>query len=143
MPPTVLMPESRRMANRLLDVLQRHPVAPGASATDPPFAGPRGTDAGAALVERAKGAVMMNYGVDSHQASAVLLGWARTSRTSVPTIAHTLLRGICEGNPRTELRQRTLTRWLEAQLRDGDPDRAQLPTTPVRHGPATMTPRSG
>lgn len=141
--PTELTPEARRTANRLLDVLQRRPVTAGATAPDPPIPGPRGADVGAALVERAKGAVMLHYGVDSHQASAVLLGWARMSHTSVPTIAHTLLRGICEGNPQTELRQRALTRWLETQLRDGDLERAQLPTAPVLRGPATKTPRSG
>lgn len=141
--PTDPTPEARRTANRLLDVLQRRPAAVRSSATDPSALGPRGTDAGAALIERAKGAVMLHYGVDSHQASAVLLGWARMSHTSVPTIAHTLLRGICEGNPQTELRQRALTRWLEMQLRDGDLERTQRPTAPVLRGPATMTPRSG
>ncbi|MDO9496775.1 MAG: ANTAR domain-containing protein [Nocardioides sp.] len=80
--------------------------------TDPRF------EANPALVEQARGALMLHYGIDSHQALAVLIGWARTSRTHVPTIAHTLLSGICEGNPQTEVRQPTLMRWIEAQLRD-------------------------
>lgn len=85
-----------------------------------------------ALIEQAKGALMLHFGVDSHQAFAVLLGWARESHTPVAVIAHTLMRGICEGNPHTEARQRALVRWLEAQLRDSAPDRALLSTAPAR-----------
>jgi hypothetical protein len=59
----------------------------------------------------------------------VLIGWARTSHTPVATIAQTLLRGICEGNPQTDIRQRALVRWLELQLRDSDPDHEQLRPT--------------
>jgi ANTAR domain len=97
---------------------------------------PAGGTAARALIEQAKGALMLHYGIDSHQAFAVLIGWARISRTPVPTIANTLLRGICEGNPQTERRQRALVRWLEAQLRDADPGRAQLGpgAGPVRTG---------
>ena len=47
------------------------------------------------------------------------------------TIAHALLHGVCEGNPQTENRQGPLIRWLEDQLRHGDPDLARLPTAPV------------
>jgi ANTAR domain len=85
-----------------------------------------------ALIEQAKGALMLRYGVDSHQAFAVLVRWARVTRAPVRTIAHALLHGICEGSSQTEVRQRPLIRWLEAQLRAGDPDLAPLPPTPVR-----------
>lgn len=85
-----------------------------------------------ALIEQAKGALMLHFGVDSHQAFAVLLGWARTSHTPVATIAHTLLRGICEGNPQTEVQEWTLMRWLEAELRKGAPDPGPLRTVPPR-----------
>lgn len=98
--------------------------------TDPFDLEPCETDANPVLIEQAKGALMLHYGVDSHQAFAVLLGWARSSGTPVTTIAHTLLRGICEGSPQTEVRQRALMRWLEAQLRAGDPGHAQLRTDP-------------
>jgi len=131
-------PDARRTANRLLDVLQRERMADGA-ATDSSVLGQCEIDANPALIEQAKGALMLHYGVDSHQAFAVLVGWARMSHTPVPTIAHTLLRGICEGSPQTEVRQRPLMRWLEAQLRDDDPGHAQLRTAPgagpVRTGP--------
>lgn len=124
--PRLLTPDGRRAANPLLDVLQRERVAEGAAGTDGSLPAFCGVDASPALIEQAKGALMLHYGVDSHQAFAVLVGWARRSRTPVTTIAHTLLRGICEGGPQTEVRQRPLLRWLEAQLRDSDPYQAQL-----------------
>ena len=67
-----------------------------AAATDQPDVGPSELHATLALIERAKGALMLRYGVDSHQAFA-------------------LLGGICEGNPQIEIRQRALLRWLESQ----------------------------
>ena len=81
-------------------------------------------------MERAKGALMLRYGIDSHQAFAVMVRWARVTRTPVTVIAQTLMRGICEGNPETELRQRSLVRWLEEQLRNGDPELARPRTAP-------------
>lgn len=51
--------------------------------------------------------------------------WARMSRTPVVTIAQTLSRGICEGNPQTGVRQRVLVRWL-LQLRDSAPGPGHL-----------------
>lgn len=143
MPPAPLLtPDARRNANHLLDVLQRQRVADRPAATKPSVLGPCGVDARPALIERAKGALMLHYGIDSHQAFGVLVGWARMSRTPVATIAHTLLRGICEGSPQTEVRQRALVRWLEAQLRNSDPGHGQLRTAPARHEPAHEPPRS-
>jgi hypothetical protein len=139
----LLIPEAHPTANHQLEVLQRERIADRAAATDPSDLEPCETDINRALVEQAKGALMLHYGVDSHRAFAVLLGWARTSSAPVTTIAHTLLRGICEGNPQTEVRQRALMRWLEAQLRAGDPGHAQPRTAPPRGGPAQESPRSG
>ena len=113
--PLPLTPDARRAANRLLEALQRG--RDGAAAPDQCVPGSRATDARTALIEQAKGALMLRYGIDSHQAFAVLVRWAQATHTPVRTVAHTLLHGICEGNPQTEVRQRALTRWLEAQLR--------------------------
>src|SRR6478735_3203466 len=110
-----ITPDAQRTANRLLEALQR--VRDVAAAPDPCIPGPRAIDARTALIEQAKGALMLRYGVDSHQAFAVLVRWAQVTHTPVRTVAHTLLHGICEGNPQTEIRHRALTRWLEAQLR--------------------------
>ena len=82
--PLLLTPDARRTANRLLDVLQRERIADGAAVTQPSVLGPGGIDAHSELIERAKGALMLHYGIDSHQAFAVLIGWARTSRAPVP-----------------------------------------------------------
>lgn len=139
--PLLLTPGARRTSSRLPDALLWERISDLAAATEPAL-GPCEVDAEAALIEQAKGALMLHYGVDSQQALAVLVGWSRISRTPVPAIAHTLLRGICEGTPQTEVRQRTLTRWLQAQLRDGDPGRARHRRD--RPGePAHQTPRSG
>lgn len=110
-----------RASDSLLEALRRWREI-DRSATEPVVAGLRVIDANRAVVERAKGALMLRYGIDSHQAFALLVRWARATRTPVTTIAQTLLCGICEGNPHTERRQRSLVRWLEVQLRNGDPD---------------------
>lgn len=123
--PQNVTPDARRTANRLVDELERERIARRA-APDSSALGSWEFDVKPAHIEQAKGALMLHFGVNSHQAFAVLLGWARTSQTSVAVIVHTLLRGVCEGNPQTEMRQRALVRWLEVQLSDDGPDDAQL-----------------
>ena len=137
--PDFLTPDARRSANRLLELLQRERIA---AATDQPDVGPSEIHATLALIEQAKGALMLRYGVDSHQAFAVLVGWSRMSHTPLTTIAHTLLRGICEGNPQIEIRQRALLRWLESQLRERDPAHAQRRAAPAHGEQAHESPRS-
>ena len=131
----------RRSAIRLVEVLQREPVAEGFSSTDSFFPEPCEVDANPALLDQAKGALMLHFGVDSHQAFAVLLSWAQISGAPVPTVAHTLMHGICEGNPQTEVRHGPLMRWLEAQLRNGHADHAPHRTTAQRCEPTHRTPR--
>jgi hypothetical protein len=88
------------------------------------------------VIEHAKGALMLRYGIDSHQAFAVLLSWARATQTPVQTVAHTLVHGICEGSPQTELCQGPLMRWLESRLRLNDPcpEESPAPSTWSRAG---------
>lgn len=137
--PLLESPDLRHADNRLLETLQRRRD----EATDrAPYHPGHRVDAATALVEQAKGALMLRYGVDSYQALALLVRWARVTHTPVTTIAHLLLRGICEGNPQAEVRHRTLIRWLEAQLRDGHPDLAPPTTTPVRPRRTHETPPS-
>ena len=81
------------------------------------------------VVEQAKGALAFRYGIDSHQAFALMVRWSRTVHAPVHVIAHTLIHGICEGDSQTERQQRPLMRWLEQQLRDNDPE----PTQTERH----------
>ena len=108
----------------LLEKLLRSRAADAAAAPEPFAPGLRALDAGCTVVEQAKGALMLHYGIDSFQAFAVLVRWARLTRTPLRTIAQTFLHGICEGNPQTEARQRPLIRWLEDQLRLGVPELA-------------------
>lgn len=68
-------------------------------------------------VEHAKGALMLRYGINSHQAFAVLVRWARESGTDVGEIAHILMHGICQGHVAVEVREGHLVRWVEEQLR--------------------------
>ncbi len=137
--PRQLTPDAPRPTDDLVDELQRERLARRAADPDPDPSGLglRELAVNPALIEQAKGALMLHFGVDSHQALGVLLGWARTSHTPVVVIAHTLLRGICEGNPHTEVRQPALVRWLEAQLRDDAPDHPQLRTASARWGAGT------
>lgn len=121
--------ESQPADDRLLDALRRG--REDAAAPESSVPGRRAVEANIALIEQSKGALMLRYGVDSHQAFAVLVRWARVTRTPLHTIAHALLHGICEGNPQTQFQQRPLIGWLEVQLRDGDPDLAILPATSV------------
>ena len=87
----------------------------------------RAIEAHRALIEQAKGALMMRYGLDSYQAFAVLVRWARITHTPVHTIAGTLVRGICEGNPETGRQHVALMRWMQDRLRDHEPDVAGPP----------------
>lgn len=111
-----------RASENLLQALRRRRTADRSAAARSPSPGLRLIDANRGVVEQAKGALMLRFGIDSHQAFAVLVRWSRVTRTSVPTLSQTLLHGICEGNPETEIRQRSLVRWLEDQLRNGDLD---------------------
>ncbi len=129
--PRQLTPDPPRPTNDLVDELQRERLARRAADPDPSGLGLRELAANPALIEQAKGALMLHFGVDSHQAFAVLLGWARTTHTPVVVVAHTLMRGICEGNPHTEVRQPALVQWLEAQLGDGAPGHAPVRTRPA------------
>ena len=45
-------------------------------------------EADRAVVEQAKGALMLRYGLNSHEALALLPAWSREMGTSVHAIAH-------------------------------------------------------
>lgn len=68
------------------------PLAPARLAPEPCR-----TEAGAVLVGQAEGALTLRIGADSHQTPAVLVGWARSSRTPLPTVDHAPMRGIGAG----------------------------------------------
>lgn len=122
--------DARRASDRLVRALRRWREAER-DAPAPLAPGLRAIDANRPVIEQAKGVLMLHYGIDSVQAFAVMVRWSRASRTPVQTIADVLLHGICEGNPRTQVQQRPLIRWLEEQLHHGDPDLARVPMAPT------------
>lgn len=81
----------------------------------------RAIHANRATIERARGALMRRYGMDSFQAFSLMVRWARLTRTPVHTLARTLVQGVGEADPQPERRHRPLVRWLERQLRHADP----------------------
>ena len=92
--------------------------------------GPQPTGDRRLVIEHAKGALMLRYGIDSHQAFAVLLRWARATQTPVQTVAHTLVHGICEGSPADRAAPGS------ADALDGVPAPAQRPRPDESSGPA-------
>jgi hypothetical protein len=81
----------------------------------------RAIDANRALIEQAKGALMLRYGMDHFQAFALLVRWSRLTHTPVQSLAETLVHGLGEANTFTDVRHRPLIRWLEDQLSQTDP----------------------
>lgn len=89
----------------------------------------RAIDVRRAVVEQAKGALMLHYGIDSHQAFAVLVRWSAATNTAVPVLADVLVSGVYQGSQKAEEQHQSLVRWLEEQLRRGDPDPGAPPLT--------------
>lgn len=73
-----------------------------------------------AVVEQAKGALMLRYGVSSGASLAALSRWADEARVTVPDVAHVLVTGICQGHVTPQ--NRVTVRWLEQRLREGITD---------------------
>ncbi len=70
-----------------------------------------------AVVEQAKGAIMLRYGVGSYESLAAMARWAREAHVTLPDVAHVLVTGICQGRVTPETRG--MVRWLEQRLRAG------------------------
>ena len=96
----------------------------------------RAIDANRATIERAKGALMLRYGMDTFQAFSLMVRWARQTRTPVHTLAKTLVQGVGEADPQSERRHRPLTRWLEGQFLHAEP-RASWNQRPEGSRPCT------
>lgn len=74
-------------------------------------------DSGSAVVEQAKGAIMLRYGVTSYESLAAMARWAREAHVSIEDVAHAMVKGICQGRVTPETKG--LVRWLEQRLRAG------------------------
>ena len=68
------------------------------------------------LVERAKGALMLQFGIGSHQAFALLLRWSRQHDLPVTDLARVLVLGVVDEDPATLVRNAALVHWLEERL---------------------------
>ena len=74
-----------------------------------------------AVVEQAKGVLMLRYGIGSYEALAVLGGWARASDYPLIDVARALTHGVCQGRWNSTVSETWLVRWLEQRLRDDVP----------------------
>jgi len=70
-----------------------------------------------AIVEQAKGVLMLRYGIGSYEALAVLGRWSQERGASLHELARALTHGVCQGHCGPGAEQTALVRWLEAQLR--------------------------
>lgn len=75
-------------------------------------------DGQVAVLEQAKGALMLRFGIGSYPAFALLVRWAHVNNTSPQVVAQTLLRGICQGEKMHEPRRQALVDWLGQQMQD-------------------------
>ena len=71
-----------------------------------------------AVVDQAKGVLMLRYGVGSYESLATLARWSRDVEVSIVEIARTLTRGVCQGWVPADEHGRWLVRWLEQRLRE-------------------------
>lgn len=68
-----------------------------------------------AVVEQAKGVLMLRYGVSSYEALAALAQWSRIAQVSLTELSRALVTGVCQGH--LTAGEGGLVRWLEHQLR--------------------------
>jgi hypothetical protein len=65
-------------------------------------------------VDRAKGAIMLRYGVNSHVAMAMITRWARDTHLSVAVVARALVEGAVRSG-RLPHDQHQIGEWLRAR----------------------------
>lgn len=71
-----------------------------------------------AVVEQAKGVLMLRYGIGSYEALAILGRWAQESGFAIPDVARAITHGVCQGHSGSAPYETGLVRWLEQRLRD-------------------------
>jgi hypothetical protein len=113
--------DARHSGTALLDALQQWRDTAWTATSECHVPEHRAIAANRAIIERAKGALMRRYGMDTFQAFSLMVRWARQTHTPVHTLAKTLVQRIDEADPQPERRHRPLIRWLEGQLRHAEP----------------------
>jgi len=85
-----------------------------------------------AVIEQAKGALILRYGLDDAAAFAVLSRWSQNSNVKLHTIADTLINVVCRRTP-DRPGDRELAAWLEAQVHE--------PVSALEHPPQQRSSR--
>jgi hypothetical protein len=73
---------------------------------------------GRAVIEQAKGALILRYGLSEDAAFHVLRRWSQISNIKVSVIADTLVNVVCRDDPRSTPDDVELVGWLQQQVRD-------------------------
>jgi hypothetical protein len=71
-----------------------------------------------AVIEQAKGVLMLRYGIGSYEALAVLGRWSQESGASLGDLSRAITHGVCQGHRGTATASTALVRWLEQRLRE-------------------------
>jgi hypothetical protein len=101
------------------------PQGGGASPRSLSRPAPRWSRAESAVVEQAKGILMLRYGVGSYESFATLVRWSQDVDVTVVQIARTLTLGVCQGRTPSDDQGRWLLRWLEQRLREDIGDQSE------------------
>jgi hypothetical protein len=94
-----------------------------------------------AVIEQAKGALMLRFGIEDSAAFAVLRRWSQDSNVKLRTVAETLVNLVCsEGSQTGE--GHALAQWLHDQIHWPEYPReaARLPRQPVAEGGSANVP---
>lgn len=76
------------------------------------------TNVEVAVVEQAKGVLMLRYGLGSYEALAVLVSWSREADVGLGPLCRALVHGVCQGRRHASRESSWLVRWLEQRMRD-------------------------
>jgi hypothetical protein len=71
-----------------------------------------------AVIEQAKGVLMLRYGIGSYEALAVLGRWSQDSGVSIGDLSRAITHGVCQGHSGHASTSTALVRWLEQRLRE-------------------------
>ncbi len=89
--------------------------------------------AGRAVIEQAKGILMLRYGCNADAAFTGLVSWSQTRNVKLRVVADALVLTISTGEPSPDM-DADLVRWLEQRLREGLPVAAAGRTAPQSTG---------
>lgn len=95
---------------------------------------PHQDESDSCVVEQAKGALMLRYGIGARESLAVLDRWACEAGVAVGEVSTALVHGICLGQVAPETAG--LVRWLEQRMR-GDIGDVRAQDEGAAEGPAS------